>query len=75
MDEIIKDWDKKLKDLKADCSLIDLEIQKVRNEKDRNKINHTELAVKERRLKQFKEALLDLEWTITRLKMSYYPYD
>ena len=77
MDEIIKDWEEKLKDFEADCALIDLEIQEVRKERERgkNRINDDELALKERRLRRFKEALLDLEWTITRLKMSYHPHN
>ena len=75
MDDIIKNWEEKLKDLEADCALIDLEIQTAQREKYWDKINHTELAVKERRLRQFKESLLSLDWTLSKLKESYYPYD
>lgn len=71
MDEIIKDWEEKLRDLEADYDLIDLEIQTVQREKYWDKINHTELAVREQRLRQFKESLLGLDWTLTKLKESY----
>lgn len=75
MDEIIKDWEEKLKDFEADCALIDLEIQAVRKERDRNRLNHTELAVMEMRLEQFRKSLSNLDWALARLKKSYYPYD
>lgn len=71
MDDIIKDWEERLRDFEADCALIDLEIQTVQREKYWDKINHTELAVKERRLRQFKESLLSLDWALTKLKESY----
>lgn len=75
MDEIIKDWKEKLKDLEADRALIDLEIHKVQKEKDRNRMNDTELAVKERRLKSFIGCLLNLDYALSELEELYKQYD